>query len=244
MLSQVLATFSRVSVAEFAVIRDMLAVAHIPTDPKALAWIEPARPCKGCDGSGSAPSQKHPGHYGVCAACKGTGAKAPVNVTAMVALKELIARMRKDTCELSDASWLAWVALPVQTRSDACLAVESAHGAFGDSVRKALRLRGRLTPAQVAALLKPAPKNSSPAVQPLTAGRQPLKGTVVSLKEQSGQYGIQLKMLLRLESGSRVFGTVPAKIANTVKPGDAVSIVANVQPKESDFGFFSRPACA
>jgi len=247
MLSQILATLTRVSANDYLAVRAMLAVSHLPVESDEIAWTEPARTCLGCKGSGRVPS-RHGFGMGVCNACHGSGEKKAVQVTAIVALRELVKSLKKETGELSDTRWAEWAALPAETRDAACVAAFEAHGDFGESVRKALRMRGRLTPGQVIALMQSkAPKGqntAAPVTAPLTAGRQPLKGTIVSIKEQAGEYGVQLKMLLKLESGARVFGTIPAQLADKVKPGDAVSLVATVQPKESDFGFFSRPTVA
>lgn len=244
MLSQILATLTRVTVAEFNTLCAMLCVAHLPAEHDAIAYVIPARTCLGCKGTGRHPS-RHGFGYGICAACKGKGEKAAEKVTSIEALKALIKNLKKETGELSDQRWTEWAALPAETRAAVVVAANEAHGDFGESVRKGLRTRGRLTPGQILALMKPkapaAEKVSAKVVAPLTAGRQPIKGTVVSLKNVAGDYGMQLKMLVKLESGARVFGAVPAKIANTVKAGDEVSLTATVQPKEADFGFFSRP---
>lgn len=244
MLSQILATLTRVTVAEFNTLCAMLCVAHLPAEPDAVAYVIPARQCFGCKGTGRVPSRYGYGE-GVCNACHGKCEKAAVHVTAIVALRDLIKTLKGEAGELSDQRWAEWAALPSETRAAVVVAANEAKGEFGESIRRGLRQRGRLTPGQIVALMKPkapaAEKVTAKVVTPLTAGRQPIKGTVVSLKNVAGDYGMQLKMLVKLESGARVFGTVPTKIAETVKAGDEVSLVATVQPKEADFGFFSRP---
>lgn len=244
MLSQILATLGRtVRADEYSAVCQMLLIAHLPAEPDAIAWVEPARDCLGCKGTGRVPS-RHTMGYGPCAACKATGRKAAVEVTGLEALRELVRLMRADNGEKADAAFQQWMAIPAETRKAAIAAAAEAMGDFGESVRKTIRFRGRLTPGQVAALTKAAPAKApaaKPVTAPLKAGRQPLKGTIVSMKEQDGQYGTQIKVLIRLDTGARVFGTCPAALVSKVKAGDEIALTATVQPKEADFGFFSRP---
>jgi hypothetical protein len=79
---------------------------------------------------------------------------------------------------------------------------------------------------------------------PVSDKRMTIRGEVVSTKLTDGFRGEVLKMLVRHESGWKVWGTVPAGL--TVERGDTVEFDAKVQPSRDDpkFGFFSRPTQA
>ncbi len=103
------------------------------------------------------------------------------------------------------------------------------------------------------------------AMEPLTAGRQEIEGEIVSVKWQEntsgygGYYGPggSYKMLLALDSGHRVYGTVPSALDDVYQAawkdgateadlegflkGRRVRLSATVRPKGNDFGYFSRP---
>ena len=81
---------------------------------------------------------------------------------------------------------------------------------------------------------------------PMVEGRVLVKGEVLSLKEQEGLYGIQLKMLVRAEAGFKLWGSVPSSIRNEVERGSVVEFNAALQKSDNDeyFGFFSRPSKA
>lgn len=80
-------------------------------------------------------------------------------------------------------------------------------------------------------------------LEPLAAGRQELSGTVVSLKLVDTPYGTTEKMLVELDSGHRVFGSVPSRLSRAnVERGTRVTFKATVQPKDNEFAFFSRPS--
>lgn len=108
------------------------------------------------------------------------------------------------------------------------------------------RLVGRLTEKQTgldqreaesAALL------ASGATVPI--GRQEVSGTVKSLKFVDNAYGGSLKMLVALDNGTRVYGTVPNSICD-VHDGDRVTFTATFKASDRDplFGFYSRPTKA
>lgn len=90
---------------------------------------------------------------------------------------------------------------------------------------------------------------NAPAV---TAGRQEVAGTILKTKWQSSDYGETLKMLVKLENGNRLWGTVPAALQSVpdgpssfraVDTGDVVGFTANVEPSKDDehFDFYKRP---
>jgi hypothetical protein len=72
-------------------------------------------------------------------------------------------------------------------------------------------------------------------------GRLLVKGTVVSLKEQDGDWGLTLKMLVRADEGFKVWATCPEY---GTQRGDRVSFNITLTPSKDDpkFGFGSRPA--
>ena len=77
------------------------------------------------------------------------------------------------------------------------------------------------------------------AAAPCPTGRIEVTGTVVALKVVDGFYGPSTKMLVKAESGFKVWGT---RTANFEK-GDKVRFTATVEPSKDDpkFGFFKRP---
>jgi hypothetical protein len=75
-------------------------------------------------------------------------------------------------------------------------------------------------------------------------GRVWVNGEVLSTKIQEADFGPTLKMLVRDNTGYKVWGTVPSSIS--VERGDNVKFSANVKPADDDkkFGYFSRPTKA
>lgn len=76
----------------------------------------------------------------------------------------------------------------------------------------------------------------------LVEGRYTIEGEVLTLKEQDSVYGVQFKQLVKLDNGTKVWGTVPEKIWDIDK-GDRVRFDAKVTVSKDDrtFGFYSRP---
>ena len=73
-------------------------------------------------------------------------------------------------------------------------------------------------------------------------GRVIVTGTVLSTKLQDSQFGTVLKMLVRDDSGFKVWCTVPA--SENVEKGDKITFTVSVEPSRDDpkFGFGKRPA--
>lgn len=134
-----------------------------------------------------------------------------------------------------------------------------------------VRRYGGLTEAQVAAVERGLDRQAEreaeearvAAAPPLTTGRQVLEGEVVSHRWQDGQFGAQHKMLVRLDDGCKVWGTVPEAVQDATRPewddegrevaplveelkGARVRFTATVVRSDDDehFGFFSRPTKA
>lgn len=132
--------------------------------------------------------------------------------------------------------------------------------AFADAVdpavvdiRKALVKYGNLSEKQVALVLfrsdpvavaAAAAKKAAEAAAAadVEEGRLDLKGEVVSVKEFVNEFGDQRKLLLKLESGAKVYGNLPAGIWRAQK-GAVVAFKATVKrsPNDPKFGFFSNP---
>jgi len=87
-------------------------------------------------------------------------------------------------------------------------------------------------------------------IEPLAEGRYALAGEVLSVKFQDGYYGEQVKMLVELGDGNRVWGTVPRAILPAFDidalKGRTVKLTATVKRSDKDehFGYFSRPSGA
>jgi hypothetical protein len=83
------------------------------------------------------------------------------------------------------------------------------------------------------------------AADPCPEGRIEITGEILVVKEQQGLYGYTVKILVRAESGWKVWGSLPSAI-NEAKRGDTVTFTATVTPSNDDpkIGFFKRPAKA
>jgi hypothetical protein len=91
-------------------------------------------------------------------------------------------------------------------------------------------------------LAEPIPTTSAPT------GRQHVKGMILSTKLVNTMYGEQLKMLVKLEDGNKVYGSVPSDIRRNLDDpynahGTKVSFSATFEQSRDDehFGFFKRP---
>jgi hypothetical protein len=87
------------------------------------------------------------------------------------------------------------------------------------------------------------------AAGPVPTGRATMKGIVLAVKEVQtetsfhyGDDGVRWKLLIKLENGSKVYGS---RFDNHEK-GDAVFFTATVEASKDDpkFGFYSRPRAA
>lgn len=87
------------------------------------------------------------------------------------------------------------------------------------------------------------------AAGPVPEGRLVLEGEVLSTKWQDSDYGGSLKMVVRLDNGSRVWGSVPSSMQAMEQPldrGDRVQFTATVEASRDDasFGYYKRPSKA
>jgi len=80
---------------------------------------------------------------------------------------------------------------------------------------------------------------------PVVEGRHPITGVIESVKAQEGDYGTTMKIRLLTDTGSMLWGTLPAAI-DTATPGSRVAFTATVKASADDptFGFYSRPSKA
>ena len=135
------------------------------------------------------------------------------------------------------------------------------HGRFDNfysSLAQSYRRYGSFTERQEAALKRSliqyhernesivARRATRTVTSPIPTGRVTIVGRVITTKWVENDFGGSLKMLVQSEQGWRVFGTVPSRLADLLRDvktpaGAKVAFTANVQPKEADFGFFSRP---
>jgi hypothetical protein len=85
------------------------------------------------------------------------------------------------------------------------------------------------------------------SVEPLAEGRYVIEGEVVSTKTVESDYSAfgTLKMLVKMDDGNKVWGTVPASIECDPK-GERVMFTGTVERSRDDehFGFFKRPTGA
>lgn len=81
---------------------------------------------------------------------------------------------------------------------------------------------------------------------PAASGRVLVKGEVLTIRQQEGFYGLQIKMLVKASDGWKVWGTVPAALVEEVEKGSVVEFHASLKASDDDeyFGFFSRPSKA
>ena len=79
----------------------------------------------------------------------------------------------------------------------------------------------------------------------LVEGKVSMTGEILSIKEQYTDFGSCWKMLVKLEDGNKVWGTVPSSISDAER-GDTITFSATVTKSDKDdhFGFFKRPTKA
>jgi hypothetical protein len=94
------------------------------------------------------------------------------------------------------------------------------------------------------------------AMTPLTAGRQEIEGTILSVKGHDSDFGFSWKITVALESGHRVWGTLPTSLYTTTRynfgdvttpeslKGETIHFTGTIVPKGNDFAFFKRPSKA
>jgi hypothetical protein len=76
---------------------------------------------------------------------------------------------------------------------------------------------------------------------PCPTGRVEVTGTLLTLKNVEGYYGVQTKMLVKAKDGYTLWGTKPSSLKAEI--GDVITFRATVEPSSDDpkHGYFSRP---
>ena len=99
-------------------------------------------------------------------------------------------------------------------------------------------------PERAAKAAARAAEAAAAAPVPVTDARIVIEGEVLAKKSVEGRFGTTVKMLVKTDAGTKLWGTIPAAICP--EKGDRVKLVAKVEPSKDDpkFGFFSRPAQA
>jgi hypothetical protein len=146
-------------------------------------------------------------------------------------------------------------------------AVDGSTVAFISDLMHKLHRYGSLSEKQIGALVKIKARNDDflarNAAQaealadapPLAEGRQTVEGEVVMVKFYDNDFGGTFKMLVKMDDGNKVFGSVPSNLMEikveenvyeNLGKGDRVKFDAAVTPKADDvhFGFYKRPTKA
>lgn len=114
---------------------------------------------------------------------------------------------------------------------------------YGDISEKALNYVGALL-NRIANRAKIQAEREAEAAKAANCptGRIDIEGVVLTIRVDDGQFGPTTKMLVKHDTGFKVWGTRPSALYG-VKVGDRVLFTGTVQPsdKDSKFGFFSRP---
>lgn len=92
------------------------------------------------------------------------------------------------------------------------------------------------------------------AAAPCPSGRTQITGTIISTDLRENAFGTQWKMLVRDDSGFKVWGSIPEKLFELCADGDlwphgrdlkgkqiTFHAAVEVSEKDSKFGFFKRP---
>ena len=114
---------------------------------------------------------------------------------------------------------------------------------YGDLSDKQVELVFKIAREHEERLLAQAARAAQLDAAPVLAeGRYTIEGRVVSTKTQESIYGTQYKMLVQMEDGNRVWGTVPSVIWD-IEAGSMVKFDAAVERSNDDdhFGFYKRP---
>lgn len=216
--------------------------------------------CGRCGGSGEIAAYR-PVNGGICFGCDGAGVARhttvgeerrrdredvnKMNRKRLRYAKEAEAEREAKAAKIAEAA--AKRAEFLAAHDGLADALDVLPGDFGVSLRAALAERGSLTENQVAAAYRVAAEVADRGeAAPVVEGRGTVTGTVRSVKVAYTDFGDTLKMIVEDDRGFRVYGTVPAAIADDVETGARVEFVARTVASDDDktFGFFSRPSKA
>ena len=120
---------------------------------------------------------------------------------------------------------------------------------FLESVVSKLESYSSLSEKQVAALIKAWGRANDRAREdakpkgPAPTGRVEVTGEVIGVKNQVSQFGDQLKMIVKLENGSKVWVSVPASLLGEDIRGKTIELTATFEVSKDDphFAFGKRP---
>jgi hypothetical protein len=188
---------------------------------------------------------------GVCFRCGGTGGRTETATkaisrqqarTSAAARKQRKADEEKAARERKAAEFLA-------SRPELKAALETdledaRKQAILDDMYNRLKRWGDLSEKQVAYAIKLATQQPDPPAGDVPTGRVDVEGAVLTVKVQDGYYGSQIKMLVKLDNGAKLWGTCPAAI--DPERGDRVAFTATCKAKDGErsFGYYSRPTKA
>lgn len=234
---------------------------QLPADAPSGAVV-----CDRCDGKGgwglvADLGGSHGRFYGPvvgrnCRTCRGAGFVTGPMARAIRSrlAREAAALRRQETAETKRAEWVA--AHPAE---HAWLTARAGRSSFAGSLLEGLARYGSLTDGQLAAVQRCAAADAvRDAEQAATRqrladagvecpeGKITVTGKVVRVAWKNTGYGETQKMTVESAEGWKVYGTVPAAIADEVAEGVTVTFTAKVEQSDRDeaFGFYSRPTKA
>jgi hypothetical protein len=205
--------------------------------------------CGKCGGSGNIPAF---GHVlgGVCFDCNGTGGRG-----VLVSSLRVTARRRERAAEKAAAELAAKQAARTEWEAaNADLLATIKANADRDHFLRQWAHTVQVPTAEVLetidgilAELAAEDERKANAV-PVAEGRGEVVGEVLTVKTQDSFYGygrVEVKMLVADDRGFKVWGTLPAALADANR-GSRVRFTATLQQSRDDeaFGFFKRPAKA
>tara|TARA_Y100001963_G_scaffold135472_1_gene197082 strand:+ start:345 stop:1049 length:705 start_codon:yes stop_codon:yes gene_type:complete len=208
--------------------------------------------CGGCNGKGSVPGAH--GYPGRCAACNGRGYRADKEPGLLTKRWDRLLKVHPELSVLTE--------------------FEKAPDIVKDIVDRYLHTGRAMSDKQVSLVLRIKEQDTERRARwakeaeeaaPCPEGRCLIEGTVVSAKWRTGDYGTSLKLVVKHESGYKVWGSMPRSLevaaheetraesprlryldASTLPEylvGRKVSFTATLTPSQKDksFGFFKRP---
>lgn len=217
----------------------------------------PTERCWKCGGSGNYL------HYGTCFACWGSGQNSRGKRTFTDVVRGTKVQAQRDA-----EAEVKLAALPEDIRqifaANAALDSDDRNPFIEDVARKAERYD--LSDKQIEAVRKSAVRDAEfaarkaaeaarlAAAPALPEGRYEVEGKVLSHKQVESDYGTSTKMLVQMDDGNKVWGTVPQAIWDGLDNGEGyddldgsrIRFTAQVERSNDDehFGFYKRPTKA
>lgn len=180
-----------------------------------------------------------------------------VREAAQQAAREEQERQERD---VKRAEWKA-------ANNDVVEALETMKGNFAQDMRDSIQYRGSLTEKQAAAVRRIAQENAERAQKAVEVptGREVITGKILTVKRRESDYGITYRATIEDDRGFRVNGNLPGAIIDQfftmwqdehnkthatsedwteIAQGARITFTATLEPKETGFGFWKRPARA